>query len=315
MYVIHGTFYIVCMFKIKIIVKEKLSMQLKILSSILLILVFLINPIPANAQSVNNVEQDIKKEIDSKIMEIDKLLASNSKSVKLGSQSNNEQRKFADKVNNIHIDIENYLQTINSEKFYNYKQFEELIQKLDKLDLEANKTMTQAAVKKKIWRYGDILFYGIGNKNASREKSFTGHTAVLSTTPLFVIEASKTRRNGAKVHHWNRTNLWSGATGIKQYKVTSIFGKDASVKERKKAVNYGLAQKGEPYKLKTTIFSSNSWYCSKLTMRQWLSVGYDLRGARGLTMSGILLVIPNDIQIDANTRLYKNWGDKTPGLI
>lgn len=50
-------------------------------------------------------------------------------------------------------------------------------------------------------------------------------------------------------------------------------------------------------------------------MRQWYNAGYDLRDARGLTINGIVLVIPNDIQIDANTRLYKKWREKTPDFI
>ncbi|MFS1518664.1 hypothetical protein V1503_19700 [Bacillus sp. SCS-151] len=61
----------------------------------------------------------------------------------------------------------------------------------------------QFSIKNKnLSKYGDILYYGFGSDNAIGEKSNTGHTAVLSTTDYYVIEASKTANSGNKVHHW-----------------------------------------------------------------------------------------------------------------
>ncbi len=56
------------------------------------------------------------------------------------------------------------------------------------------------------WREGDILIYKAGSNNALGETSLTGHTAVLSNRSNYVIEASKTEHNGAKVFHWNVSN-------------------------------------------------------------------------------------------------------------
>ncbi|WP_203363639.1 YiiX/YebB-like N1pC/P60 family cysteine hydrolase [Bacillus sp. REN10] len=299
-------------------------MRFKRLVSLLVSCTIILSPVATYAKN-DDVDQNVQNEIHSKIVKIDNLLkeiqlAGNNS--KLSSSSNSvtrgklNQQRFSDEVNAVHVEVENYFRSLDSSEYYKSPEFKKLIEKLDQLDLAVDKNYKENVSGKaaKTWRYGDILFYSIGSKNAIGERSFTGHTGVLSTTKYFVIEASKTKNNGAKVHHWNRTNLWKGASGIKQYKVTSKLGNNASTADRKKAVKYGLNQVGEPYSLKTSIFSDNKWYCSKLTMRQWYNAGYDLRGARGLTWSGFLLVIPNDIQIDANTRLYKDWGSKTPEL-
>ncbi|MED4532040.1 hypothetical protein ABET51_07805 [Metabacillus fastidiosus] len=314
-------------------------MNLKTLSAVLLSSTFLISPVTTKAQ-VESTDVVVQQEIQSKIDEIDNLLEidsllSKEKMVmrssldKKESKDNNEFKdkkeskkkkvnkdQFFDEVNNIHIEVENYFNAIDNEEFYNYESFNQLTDKLDKLDLVSKKydnknkeRSSQAAT----WRYGDILYYGVGNRNAGGEKSITGHTAVLTKTEFFVVEAARTKNNGHKVHHWNRNNLWEGASGIKQYKVTSVLGKNATAAQREKAVKYGTDQKGEPYSIQTDIFSSKSWYCSKLTYKQWDHAGYDLRGARGLTVGGYLLVIPADITIDANTRLYKDWKTALPG--
>ena len=167
----------------------------------------------------------------------------------------------------------------------------------------------------KSWRYGDILYYAAGNKVGVGEKSYTGHTAVLHTVDYHVIEASKTVKNGAKVFVWNRSNLWKGASGIKQYRVTTKLGKSATAAQRKKAVEFGKKQEGEPYKLRTDIWSTDAWYCSKLTNAMWSHAGYDLRSSRAFKIDGLLAVIPADIVADANTRLKKKWGTALPGKI
>ncbi len=95
--------------------------------------------------------------------------------------------------------------------------------------------------------------------------------------------------------------LWDGASGIKQYQVTSTFGTPASYSEKQ-------------YAIKTTLFTDDDWYCSKLTFRQWLDAGYDLRGTMSVIhpIYGILLVTPNDIALDVNTRIYEDWGKRLP---
>jgi uncharacterized protein YycO len=93
------------------------------------------------------------------------------------------------------------------------------------------------------------------------------------------------------------------------------LGKAASSTKRKKAVKYAKNQVGEGFKLKTSLFTSKKWYCSKLVFRAWNSVGYDLRGVRGTFLAGYVLILPNDIMIDLNTRTIKKWGKTTPGLL
>lgn len=284
---------------------------------------------PTLADAEGELDKDnVKQNIDSKIAIVDDLLADSKRlsklSMELSIDSEKEivtsEQEFLEDVNKIHIDVEDYFSTIDSEDFYDMQEFTELINKLDLLDLEVEKHKNtkqkfDISATASTWRYGDVLAYGIGSDNAAGETSFTGHTAVLSTTQYYVIEAARTRNNGAKVFHWNRDNLWSGASGIKQYKITDLLGNEASTADKIRAVNFGLDQEDDPYALKTTLFTDDGWYCSKLTFRQWFENGYDLRGARGLIVGDYLLVIPNDIMIDANTRLIKDWGTKLLGRL
>lgn len=275
----------------------------------LLIVFFMIMSVPglnANASNVGVNDGEGKESfqafVDSKVTEINSLV-SQSGSV-LESQANV-----------VHEEVDRYVKSLSSKELENNLDLlGELVEKVDALDEQVNKENAHKNQTTSVsWRFGDILYYGVGSKNAVGEKSFTGHTAVLSTTNYYVVEASKTKSSGNKVFHWNRTNLWQGASGIKQYKVTSKLGTNATAAERRTAVSYGLNQVGKPYSMATTIFSNEKWYCSKLTMRMWYNAGYDLRGTRGLTIGGILAVIPYDITIDLNTRVYKTWGNTTPG--
>lgn len=247
---------------------------------------------------------DFNTFVESKVTEISNLISQ--------SQSAND---LVDKANVIHEEVDEYVKTLSSEEVErNMDLMEILIENLDAIDEQVNaKNESENGITATSWRYGDILYYGVGNSNAVGEKSFTGHTAVLTTTNYYVVEASKSKNSGNKVFHWNRTNMWQGASGIKQYKVTSKLGTNATTTERRTAVTFGLNQVGKPYSMLTTIFSSDKWYCSKLSMRMWYNAGYDLRGTRGLTIGGILAVIPYDITIDLNTRLHKTWGSSTPG--
>ncbi|MDY7221211.1 YiiX/YebB-like N1pC/P60 family cysteine hydrolase [Halalkalibacterium halodurans] len=227
--------------------------------------------------------------------------------------------QFNNEVSKLHIELENTLEKVQVD-IYNTNEFNSVIDKLDQLDLKSQTlkeqtTLSVLSTSSKNWRYGDILYYSSGSKNAIGEKSFTGHTAVLSTTDYWVIEAARTKNNGSKVFHWNRRNLWEGASGIKQYKVTSKTGTNATAAERRAAVNYGLKQVGDPYALKTTIWSEDKWYCSKLTNAQWNHVGYNLQSSAAFTIDGIVAVIPSHIVADANTRLVKTWGTSLPGKV
>ncbi|WP_210467862.1 YiiX/YebB-like N1pC/P60 family cysteine hydrolase [Sporosarcina sp. 6E9] len=256
----------------------------------------------ASSVDINDGSKDFNAFVESKVMEINNLI----------SQSAND---LEDKANIIHEEVDEYVKSLSSEDIeMNLDLMEILIDNLDAVDEKVNAEFeAENGITATSWRYGDILYYGIGNTNAVGEKSFTGHTAVLTTTNYYVVEASKTKKSGNKVFHWNRTNMWQGASGIKQYKVTSKLGKNATTTERRTAVTYGLNQVGKPYSMLTSIFASDKWYCSKLTMRMWYNAGYDLRGTRGMTIGGIIAVIPYDIIIDLNTRLHKTWGSSTPG--
>ncbi|WP_243388307.1 YiiX/YebB-like N1pC/P60 family cysteine hydrolase [Bacillus kexueae] len=308
-------------------------MKMKSLLSATLCIIFFLN-MWSSVHAENNNVLHSNKQIESFINEADNILMNSSpQNMQCYDICIQKQQVHVDdlltEINNLHIKVEDYLNSFQNNDIYNSPSLEELVEKLDKLDLKANSLKSKkydiktsvdvqglaSTSSSKNWRYGDILYYGVGSDNAAGEPSFTGHTAVLSTTDYYVIEASKTSNSGNKVHHWNRSNLWKGASGIKQYKVTNLFGKDASATQRKEAVNFGLKQKGDPYKLKTALWTNDYWYCSKLTMRQWYSAGYDLRGARGMHLSGYVLVIPLDIRIDANTRLVKDWGSTLPSKI
>lgn len=271
--------------------------------------VLMLSPSIASAEAVS-VENTIVNDLKQKIDTVDELLLLSTKI----TQENKEE--LINGVNQIHIDVEDYLTSLETDIFYNLEEYNELNEKLAELDIKTvayfnNGIQTMSTS----WRFGDILYYGICNNNAVGEKSFTGHTAVLSTTDYFVIEASKTKNNGSKVHHWNRSNLWKGASGIKQLKVTTKLGKNATNTERKNAVIFGLKHVGDPYALKTSIWSTDKWYCSKLTNAQWDHVGYNLQSSRAFYIDGLLIVTPDDILSDANTRVIKNWGTALPGKI
>lgn len=247
--------------------------------------------------------------INEKSTEIETLISemSNSSNKRSKTDINNE-------INNLHIEVEEYFKSLDKLSEQDIEDMEYMIDKLDELDLKKIEVFEEEKDRALTWRAGDILIYKTGSNNGNGDKSLTGHTAVLSNKENFVIEASKTGSHGAKVFHWNVSNLWSGASGIKQYQVTSMLGTPASSSEKQTAVAYGEKQVGKPYALKTTLFTDEAWYCSKLTFRQWLAAGYDLGGAMNFIhpIYAILLVTPNDIAIDVNTRIYKDWGTDLP---
>ena len=225
---------------------------------------------------MNDGAKDFNAFVESKVTEINNLI----------SRSAND---LEDKANVIHEEVDKYVKSLSSKEIENNLDLlETLIDNLDAIDEKVNmENEAKNGLTATSWRYGDILYYGLGNSNAEGEKSFTGHTAVLTTTNYFVVEASKSNKSGNKVFHWNRTNMWQGASGIKQYKVTTLLGTNATTTERRTAVTFGLNQVGKPYSMLTTIFTNDKWYCSKLTMRMWYNAGYDLRGTRGLTIGGL----------------------------
>ncbi len=147
-----------------------------------------------------------------------------------------EKDSDLDTTNKIHQDVENYLsEAMKRDYRLDPNLLNSLANTLDELDEKVDNSQsglkslqTTASRTSSSWHYGDILYYGIGNDNAAGETSFTGHTAVMTNTKYYVIEASKTRSSGAKVFHWNRNYLWSGCSGVKQYKVTDWLGNEAS---------------------------------------------------------------------------------------
>jgi hypothetical protein len=214
---------------------------------------------------------------------------------------------------NVHKNIEIYMETLDKKNKNNQQYIDKIIELKSSIDNQYNSLnyAKTAVAKSGTWRYGDVLYYGPFCNNGNAEKSLTGHTAILSTTDKYVIEAATTSSNGAKVFHWSVDKLWKEASGVKQYKIASVLGKDASESERKAAVKYGLNQVGETYSLKTTLDNEDKWYCSKLTCKMWDTAGYNLRPLKNyLNIGGYLIITPNDIAVDANTWTYKNW-DKT----
>ena len=227
--------------------------------------------------------------------------------------------ELKDIIANIHRNVEIYVDSIDKNNKTNQEYMIKISDAVDNLDEQYNKLNnlnyrnSSVTTKSLSWRFGDILYYGTMQNNANGEKSLTGHTAVLSTSARYVIEAATTGSNGAKVFHWHVVNLWSNTTGVKQYRVASWLGNDASVSKRTKAVNYGLKQIGEPYSLKTTLSNEDKWYCSKLTYRMWKEGGYSLQPLSNYTnIGGYLLILPVDIVNDSNTWLYKRWGSELP---
>lgn len=236
---------------------------------------------------------------------------------------------------NLRTEIDNYIDNEN----FNFSEedpinIENLVDSLDALDYylpdesdDEAQFSTMSASNGYLWRSGDILYYPMGaqlyNSKGKAGKSKMGHTAVLSNDEGYVIEANKFE-GAALVFENPIQRTWNYADGIKQYKVTSKTGKSASGTDRSIAVKYGLRQVGKPYGLKTTLFSDNVWYCSKLTYRQWKHAGYDLQSgplvyASSLGIPGLVsgqILVPLSIALDMNTRHVKSWGrtdDKRKG--
>lgn len=267
------------------------------------------NPLSSSAKSLSAEDNLAIREIENTVKKIDGLLLE-----EVGTDVESKEN-FVNNVNNVHEVIDENVGRITSAELFGTPIFKKLSKKLGKLDIKADPYINgEIGVNATSWRYGDILYYPAFATNGNGEKSLTGHTAVLSTTSNYVIEAAKTL-NGNKVLHWSVSKLWADASEVQQYKVTSKLGTNATTTERTDAVNYGLAQVGEPYNLYTTIWSTDEWYCSKLTNAQWDSVGYNLQSSNAYTLNGIVIIKPIDITLDLNTRLVKEWGTTLPTSI
>ena len=262
-------------------------------------LVFVLGSCVVNAQTSGGT-----KNVHELLSKMENLLASPN------DESTFTNDSIIEEINSIKLEVASFIGQDFPEK-------ELLADKMDELDLLKASIVGNeeegSTARTGTWRYGDILYYGIGADNAAGESSFTGHTAVLAVNPSYVVEASKTSNNGAKVHYWNVKNLWKGASGIKQYYVHE-YGDDsarATDKQRNAAVAFGVKQKDKPYAIRTPLWDDDSWYCSKLTYRQWYEAGIDL--IPPIPGAGVLtFVLPLDIRMSAATSLTKDWGTTLP---
>lgn len=273
---------------------------------------------------------EVKLAIEEKMNQL--ITKENSFSIASNSTNTNE-KSFEEQVFELRTEIDNYLNnneaaknsftadgltalgdTINEVDQY----LPEEILKEDSEEENSGTIGTQA--KQGTWYYGDILYYPLGadlyaKKSGKVKKvgdSVFGHTAVLSMSRGVVIEATP-YSGKAKVFRHNVDNIWKYADGVQQYKVgkTSFFTfKRSTKKQRKKAVQFGEDQVGEPYALKTILWSDGYWYCSKLTYRQWKKGGTDLKGVASFLLpygADKTFIAPVQIAYDGNTRLVQNW--------
>lgn len=246
--------------------------------------------------------------------------------------SESDTQSFEDKVLELRKELEEYFNSdsfdvdgVSSDEVNNFTDtVDELDQYLpeeaadDESIPDENDGGFSAQGTNKTWRYGDILYYPMGAdlhkklKSGGYKKtgdSAFGHTAVLSMKRGYVIEATPYKKK-AEVFHHEYNKIWSTTDGVIQYKVTSWLGKNKSKSERKKAVEFGMKQIGEPYALKTFVQTSDHWYCSKLTYRQWKSAGVDLKSVTDFyipTGADKSFITPIEISIDGNTRKVRGW--------
>ena len=261
------------------------------------------------------------------------LAKQNSFSISSNSTNTNE-KSFEEQVVELRLEIDKYLNSADAvENGGNEEDLSVLGDTIDAVNEyipeeilpedsqpeDSGTVSTQA--KQKTWYYGDILYYPMGadlygKKNGRIQKvgdSAFGHTAMLSMSRGIVIEATP-YGGKAKVFRHNVDNIWKYADDVDQLKVgyTKFFKfKRSSKKARKKAVQYGEDQVGEPYALKTVMWTEGHWYCSKLTTKQWAKGGRDIvSGFPNFFPPGVVrnsYVAPAQIRWDNNTRLVKEW--------
>ena len=96
---------------------------------------------------------------------------------------------------------------------------------------------------------------------------------------------------------WTKTDKAVGVVRVK----------NATDEQCKLALNEGRKWLGKPYGLSLNRKSDDSFYCSKVVYRCWLSQGYDLEYTTWYFAPG-LFVTPQDLYDDSDT--YFVFGDK-----
>jgi len=276
--------------------------------------------------------EEVKLAIEEKMNQLITDENSVSATARTSLASNSNTQSLEDKVLELRKELEKYFNSnsfnvdgVSSDEINNFTDtVDELDQYLpeeaadDESIPDENDGGVSAQGTNKTWRYGDILYYPMGAdlhkklKSGKYQKtgdSAFGHTAVLSMKRGYVIEATPYKKK-AEVFHQEYNKIWSTTDGVIQYKVTSWLGKNKSKSQRKKAVEFGMKQIGEPYALRTFVQTSDHWYCSKLTYRQWKSAGVDLKSVTDFyipTGADKSFITPIEISIDANTRKVRGW--------
>lgn len=153
--------------------------------------------------------------------------------------------------------------------------------------------------------YGDILI--------SMDKTFSwrwpktggvyvewnhGHAGIADFTTNYVIEVHPDFGVASKNRY---KSFWA------KYNTDELYVGGATQAKYKTAVNYARQQIGKPYAIKTTLSSTNAWYCSKLVYKAWLAAGYNVGNAKTSfpIPSGIVGVTPYQILWDDNVFFYQ----------
>ncbi|GBU11104.1 hypothetical protein AwErysi_07200 [Erysipelotrichaceae bacterium] len=163
-------------------------------------------------------------------------------------------------------------------------------------------------------RVGNVLY-------TPESKSYNivrhGHTAIISSKQNFVIEATTTATNGAKVFHWHYSNIWKKGNYKSVYELSPLFME----KGRQWVVNYALRQQHKPYGITQKnwlngmwipLAAESSWYCSKLIYMSYRhGAGYDLQASSrgvGEIHSSAYVVTPRMIYLSRLLGVYKYIG-------
>jgi uncharacterized protein YycO len=167
-------------------------------------------------------------------------------------------------------------------------------------------------------RRGNILV----SKHASYKGFQHGHTAILSNVNGHLLEATPTVNSGAQVFHRHFTFMWPSQNYVDK---KELYIPGASWAQYDGAINYANAQHGEPYAVATTLWSDNSWYCSKLVYKAFLNSGIDLQPTYKLALGAALgpggfiasqsYILPADIMNDHSTSLYSDIGYGSVGAV
>lgn len=152
------------------------------------------------------------------------------------------------------------------------------------------------------WWHGDIAWI-------DASKGYVNHVGIVSTASsrLYVIDSSSTNPNGGVYLHTTGLNRWADDCGeCSRLEMLTLSDSPLYIglgdRGRSAAVNYALAQVGDPYSyVFTDKTSTSSFYCSKLVWQAWRSAGHDLAPA------ALGAVTPNDIRFGNYARRSNYW--------